>query len=98
MNINSIQAINNSIGLERKAQSVSSNGPSFESMLNKYINQADSAVKDSESMAISLAKGDAVNLHDVTIAAQKASIAVSLTTTVRDKAVEAYQDIMRMQI
>jgi flagellar hook-basal body complex protein FliE len=97
MNINSIQAINNSISTERKTQSVS-NGPSFESMLNKYINQADNAVKESEGMALSLAKGDAVNLHEVTIAAQKASIAVSLTTTVRDKAVEAYQDIMRMQI
>jgi flagellar hook-basal body complex protein FliE len=97
MNINSIQAVNNIVSTEKKIQSVS-NGPSFESMLNKYINNADSAVKESESMALSLAKGDAVNLHDVTIAAQQASIAVSLTTTVRDRAVEAYQEIMRMQV
>lgn len=97
MNINSIQALNNIVSTEKKTQSVS-NGASFESMLNKYINNADSAVNESESMALSLAKGDAVNLHDVTIAAQKASIAVSLTTTVRDKAVEAYQEIMRMQV
>jgi flagellar hook-basal body complex protein FliE len=98
MNINSVQAFNNIVSTEKKTQSVSNGGATFESMLNKYINNADSAVKESEGMALSLAKGDAVNLHDVTIAAQKASIAVSLTTTVRDKAVEAYQEIMRMQV
>jgi flagellar hook-basal body complex protein FliE len=97
MNITNIQALTNPTQIEKKVQTVS-NGASFENMLNKYINNADGAVKESESMALSLAKGDNINLHDVTIAAQKASIAVSLTTTVRDKAVEAYQDIMRMQI
>lgn len=97
MNINSIQSLNNTILTEKKTQTVS-NGASFESMLNKYINNADGAVKESENMALSLAKGDNFNLHDVTIAAQKASIAVSLTTTIRDKAVEAYQEIMRMQV
>ncbi|MFZ7944695.1 flagellar hook-basal body complex protein FliE [Neobacillus sp. 19] len=73
-------------------------GASFESMLNQYIQQTDHAVKDFEAKSISLAKGEDINLHDVTIAAQKASIAVQLTTQVRDKAVEAYQEIMRMQI
>jgi flagellar hook-basal body complex protein FliE len=98
MNINSISGLNNINPIEKKAAPNVSNGASFESMLNKYINNADGAVKESEGMALSLAKGDNINLHDVTIAAQKASIAVSLTTTVRDKAVEAYQEIMRMQV
>lgn len=71
---------------------------SFESMLNQYIKQADSTVKDFESKSLSLAKGEGVNIHDVTIAAQKASIAIQLTTQVRDKAVEAYQEMMRMQV
>ncbi|MFF2448097.1 flagellar hook-basal body complex protein FliE [Neobacillus sp. NPDC058068] len=71
---------------------------SFESMLNQYIQQTDNAVKDFETKSISLAKGEDINLHDVTIAAQKASIAVQLTTQIRDKAVEAYQEIMRMQV
>jgi flagellar hook-basal body complex protein FliE len=98
MNINSISGLSNINPIEKKATQNVSNGASFESMLNKYINNADGAVKESEGMALSLAKGDNINLHDVTIAAQKASLAVSLTTTVRDKAVEAYQEIMRMQV
>lgn len=99
MNITNVSGINTNLLAEKKTNAVSNgNGASFQSMLNQYINNADGAVKTSESMALSLAKGDNVNLHDVTIAAQKASIAVSLTTAVRDKAVEAYTEIMRMQV
>jgi flagellar hook-basal body complex protein FliE len=96
MNISSIQAFTNSLPTMNKTQSPADS--SFGTLLNQYIQDANGAVKDFESKSLSLAKGEAVNLHDVTIAAQKASIAVSLTTQVRDKAVEAYQEMMRMQI
>ncbi|MDF2787983.1 MAG: flagellar hook-basal body protein FliE [Neobacillus sp.] len=96
MNISSIQAFTNSLPTKNKPQSPADS--SFGTLLNQYIQDANGAVKNFESKSLSLAKGEAVNLHDVTIAAQKASIAVSLTTQVRDKAVEAYQEMMRMQI
>ncbi|WP_419955450.1 flagellar hook-basal body complex protein FliE [Neobacillus niacini] len=96
MNISSIQAFTGLLPTIHKPQSTADS--SFGSVLNQYIQDANGAVKDFESKSLSLAKGEAVNLHDVTIAAQKASIAVSLTTQVRDKAVEAYQEMMRMQI
>ena len=96
MNISSIQAFTNSLPTINKPQSTADS--SFGSLLNQYIQDANGAVKDFESKSLSLAKGEAINLHDVTIAAQKASFAVSLTAQVRDKAVEAYQEMMRMQI
>lgn len=97
VNISAIQPNNNGLFSLSKPKSTGSIS-SFESMLNQYIKQADGTVKDFESKSIALAKGEGVNLHDVTIAAQKASIAVQLTTHVRDKAVEAYQEMMRMQV
>jgi flagellar hook-basal body complex protein FliE len=42
--------------------------------------------------------GQAASLHDTMIAMEKADIALRLLTQVRNKAVEAYQEIMRMQI
>jgi flagellar hook-basal body complex protein FliE len=96
MNITGIQSGNSLLALN-KSQS-SSNSSSFGDMLNQYIQQADDTVKDFETKSVSLAKGDNIDLHEVTIAAQKASIAVQLTTEIRDKAVEAYQEIMRMQV
>jgi flagellar hook-basal body complex protein FliE len=97
VNIAAIQPGNSSFLTVNKPQNTGQNA-SFESMLNQYIQQADQSVKDFESKSLALAKGEAVNLHDVTIAAQKASIAVQLATHVRDKAVEAYQEMMRMQV
>ena len=38
------------------------------------------------------------NLHDITIAAEKANIALQLTLSIRNKIVEAYKEIMRIQI
>jgi flagellar hook-basal body complex protein FliE len=98
MNISNIQAFTNGLPTINKLQGQTDSSSSFGSILNRYIQDANGAVKDFESKSLSLAKGEAINLHDVTIAAQKASIAVSLTTQVRDKAVEAYQEMMRMQI
>ena len=45
-----------------------------------------------------LATGDVDNLHDVTIAAEKANISLQLTLGIRNKVLEAYREIMRMQI
>lgn len=98
MNITNIQSMNTSFLQGNKPQPPTEASSSFGNLLNQYIQEANSTVKDFESKSLLLAKGEAVNLHDVTIAAQKASVAVTLTTQVRDKAVEAYQEMMRMQI
>jgi len=45
-----------------------------------------------------MALGENVELHDVMIASQKASITLQATMEVRNKVVEAYQEIMRMQV
>lgn len=97
MNVSNVQATN-FLPINKTQSASTANETSFKDMLNDYIQQTDNVVKDFEAQSVSLAKGEAVNLHDVTIAAQKASIAVSLTTQVRDKMVEAYQEMMRMQI
>lgn len=42
--------------------------------------------------------GDEVDLHNIVIAGEKARISLELTLQIRNKAMEAYQEIMRMQI
>ncbi|MEB3285131.1 MAG: flagellar hook-basal body complex protein FliE [Candidatus Sericytochromatia bacterium] len=54
--------------------------------------------KNAETLANEAAIGGDVDLHDVMIAAEKASVSMQLTLQVRNKLVEAYQDVMRMQI
>jgi flagellar hook-basal body complex protein FliE len=45
-----------------------------------------------------VATGTSSDLAGATVAVEKASIAMELTSAVRNKAIEAYQEIMRMQV
>ncbi|WP_066366977.1 flagellar hook-basal body complex protein FliE [Neobacillus fumarioli] len=81
----------------QKVQTSNSN-TSFANVLQGYLQNVDSTVKQADDLTTKLAAGEVDNLHDVMIASEKAKLALELTVTMRDKAVEAYQDIMRMQI
>jgi flagellar hook-basal body complex protein FliE len=70
---------------------------SFSGVLKGYLENVDTTVKQASDLTVKAAAGEIDNIHDVTIASQKAKVALELTVTIRDKAVEAYQEMMRMQ-
>ncbi|MBO5293281.1 MAG: flagellar hook-basal body complex protein FliE [Lachnospiraceae bacterium] len=73
----------------------------FASILNSAIdnlNETNAYISDAENEKIKLALGQTDNTHDLTIAMQKASEAIQYTVAVRDKFLEAYKEIMNMQI
>jgi flagellar hook-basal body complex protein FliE len=71
--------------------------PVFDS-LGKYLGSVNQLAQTSDAKQRDLAMGKDVELHDVMIAAEKASVAVNLTMQVRNKLVESYQEVMRMQV
>ncbi|MGE5501451.1 MAG: flagellar hook-basal body complex protein FliE [Ignavibacteriales bacterium] len=70
----------------------------FADMLGKAISQLQSISDTANQKVNALATGQDVELHDVMLSLQAESLAMSLATTVRDKAVEAYQEVFRMQM
>ncbi|MBQ9928082.1 MAG: flagellar hook-basal body complex protein FliE [Lachnospiraceae bacterium] len=73
----------------------------FDSILNKAIdslNTTNAYLSDAENEELRWALGETDNTHDLTIALQKASTALQYTVAVRDKFLEAYKEIMQMQI
>jgi flagellar hook-basal body complex protein FliE len=62
------------------------------------LSQVNQLQDDSKRLANEAAIGGDVDLHDVMIASEKASVSMQLTMTIRNKLVEAYQEIMRMQV
>lgn len=68
----------------------------------QYLNQAMGAVNQAQvaadSTAQNLAIGKIQDLSQVTIASEKATLMLQLTVQVRNKVLEAYQEMMRMQL
>ena len=71
---------------------------SFASFLKDSINSVNDAQVQSDALTDKMANGENVDLHTVMIASQKANISLSATLEIRNKVVEAYQEIMRMNI
>lgn len=70
----------------------------FATTLKEAIASVNEKQIQSDTMTEKLINGGDVNLHEVMIASQKASVTLSATIEVRNKAVEAYQEIMRMSV
>ncbi|MGE3972977.1 MAG: flagellar hook-basal body complex protein FliE [Bdellovibrionales bacterium] len=70
----------------------------FVQTLKNAINNVDGLQKESDLKMQQLATGQNTNIHETMIAAEKADIAMRLMVQVRNKIIEAYQEIMRMQV
>lgn len=70
----------------------------FSSFLVEAIKDVNRLQKNSEDYKKMLSIGELDNLHDLTIASEKADIALQVTLGIRNKIVDAYKEIMRIQI
>lgn len=73
----------------------------FQSMLDsvmKLLDDTNALQKDANKERVAFALGETDNTHDLMIAERKAGIALQYTVAVRDRILEAYQQIMQMQI
>lgn len=71
---------------------------SFSDTLKDAIQNVNETQKSSDKAMQSLATGKTENVADVMITAEKADIALRLMMQVRNKMIEAYQDVMKMQV
>jgi flagellar hook-basal body complex protein FliE len=81
-------------GSARQASPVEGAGKFFTELVSKVNDlqtQSDKAIQG-------LASGENKNLHEVMISMEKASISFLFMSQVRNKAIEAYQEVMRMQL
>lgn len=70
----------------------------FGDALMDAVKTLDSTQKEADAASTAMATGENVEIHDVMLAQDRASLSMQLAVQVRNKMVEAYQDIMRMQV
>ena len=97
-----IQPIENNLELLNYNSSVKSfsdkENKSFSKLLKNNINKVNRMVKDADEMSGKFAAGEVDNIHDVTIAAEKAKTAVKFTSVIQSQVIDAYNEVMRIQV
>jgi flagellar hook-basal body complex protein FliE len=73
-------------------------GADFGQILSQGIENLQNVHDRADTLAVQAATGDLTAIHDYTITATEAAVSTQLTTAVRNKALEAFQEIMRMSI
>lgn len=81
----------------RKTEEVSENN-TFGNMLKDAINSVDLASKTADQQVADVVAGKSENIHEAMISMQKAQLSFQLMVEIRNKAIETYHEIARMQI
>lgn len=84
-----------------KESATEKNNSNFGSVLDTAINNINTTngyLSDAEDEEIKWSLGETDNTHDLTIALSKASTALQYTVAIRDKVMDAYRELMQIQI
>ncbi len=100
MDIQSVNTYRNIASLPAISQPAGppANAADFGSALNRALDQLQALQTNADDTAMALAAGEPVELAEVMIAMEKANVGFQLALQVRNKLVEAYQEISRLQV
>jgi len=73
-------------------------GPSFRKTLKNALAKVNELQLNSDNAIEKFATGESDNLHELMIAIEEAKIALQFTIEVRNRIIEAYQELIRMQV
>lgn len=74
------------------------NVQNFGDFLKNALHNVNATQLQAEQMTCDFVMGNNVELHQVVLATEKSALALQLTMQIRNKAIEAYQELMRMQV
>jgi flagellar hook-basal body complex protein FliE len=96
--MNGISKINDMLPVVQNGGTTPGTGKSFSKQLENVLNDVNDLQLQSGQMAKDFATGKIEDIHDVTVASEKAGVGLEMVVEVRNKILEAYREIMRMQI
>ncbi|MBU2702017.1 flagellar hook-basal body complex protein FliE [Sporomusaceae bacterium BoRhaA] len=84
--------------MKAPSSSKSETGVTFGQLLSNALGDVNKLQLDANQASVNLATGKVQDISEAVIATEKASMALQLTMQVRNKVIDAYQEIMRMQV
>ncbi len=75
-----------------------SEGADFGDALKQAVGALGQLGAKADASSLSLAKGDPIDIHEVMLNTEQASLGFSMALQVRNKLIDAYQEVMRMSV
>jgi flagellar hook-basal body complex protein FliE len=99
-NLHSIIPLTEIQGLNGDSKILKNNveGIGFSNWMNSQLSELNHVALDADKQLQALALGNVENLHHVMIGLEKAKLTFNLAVQIRNKLLEGYQDVMRMQV
>lgn len=92
------RALHNEISSAPSLSTSAVPGASFADTLGQAVQQVNQLQKDADKAITNLATGKTDNIADVMVQTEQADIALKLMMQVRNKIIDAYQEVMKMQV
>lgn len=70
----------------------------FLDLLEKGIKEVNTGAREAEKASMDLASGRQSNIHETMLSVTKAELGFNMMVQMRNKIIEAYQEVMRMQV
>jgi flagellar hook-basal body complex protein FliE len=98
MNISDINNLSKISAIPRISTDAKTTGTNFSDIFGEALNKVNDLQIESQNITDSFLSGETDNIHNVMIAGSKANLALQMTIQVRNKVMDAYNEIMNMQI
>lgn len=95
---NAIKSVNSNVFLNEKIGNEDMIETSFSDVLKEKFSEVNDKQIEADVLTQKMIKGDDVSIHEVMLAGEEAKISLQLAVQVRNKLVEAFQEISRTQI
>ncbi|HBG04981.1 MAG: flagellar hook-basal body complex protein FliE [Geobacteraceae bacterium GWC2_58_44] len=96
--ISNVSGLSEAFPMKPAAGAVQNPTLGFGKLMEDMVGKVSELQANADQSIRGLATGQSQGLHEVMLAVEKASISFQMMTQVRNKAVEAYQEIMRMPV
>ena len=95
--IGAVSGVGATTGLSATAATQGTGAASFGNALTGAVDDLQQLQSTSDTLAIKAVTGNLDDIHDATLASTRAQVTLELVAGVRNKAVDAFNEIMRMQ-
>ena len=95
--LTSVSGTSSDIGTSAASGTEGTGGSGFAASLGNAVDGLQQLQSDSKTLALKAVTGNLDDIHDATIASTRAQVTLELVAAVRNKGVDAFNEIMRMQ-